>query len=251
MADWVSTDWQMLLESHCLTDFESVWNRPLKRVDEPNRGRGGWSEVCRYPLDEAARVTKTLYIKRQENYSSRSRLNPFVALPTFEWEYKNLLWCQQHKVPAVEPVAFMKNKKQAILITAGLDDYVPLSELEPAKSFTGEQRQAVCVQVAELVAQLHAQGLQHGSLYSKHVYVSKSLLDGETGDCRLIDLEKSRPLLFGKRGVFRDLDSLNRHAVGWSNGERREFLKIYLGSEGRQFERLYLRLENSRRSWIK
>ncbi len=252
MDDWISADWLSVLESHGLANFESIWNMSSQRVDEPNRGRGGWSEVCRYSLDGVEAPARTLYIKRQENYTSRSRRNPLTALPTFEWEYKNLVRCRQHGVPVVEPVVFMKNNAgQAILITAGLDDYIPLSSLEVETSFSGEVRRAVSIQVAELIAGLHERGLQHGSLYSKHIYVSKSLLEGDVGDCRLIDLEKTRPLLFGRFGVFRDLDSLNRHATGWSREERLGFLEKYLGNKGAQFEKLSRRLDRSRRSWIR
>jgi hypothetical protein len=44
----------------------------------------------------------------------------------------------------------------------------------------------------------------------------------------LIDLEKTRPLLFGMRDRVKDLEPLLRRAPAWSEAQVRELLAAYL-----------------------
>jgi len=44
----------------------------------------------------------------------------------------------------------------------------------------------------------------------------------------LIDLEKTRSLLFGQRDRVKDLEPLMRRAPQWSEAQRRELLAAYL-----------------------
>jgi hypothetical protein len=44
----------------------------------------------------------------------------------------------------------------------------------------------------------------------------------------LIDLEKTRPLLFGQRDRVKDLEPLLRRAPEWSESQLRELLAVYL-----------------------
>ncbi len=63
-------------------------------------------------------------------------------------------------------------------------------------------------------------------MYPKHIFLK---MDDTGVSARLIDLErvKWRPLKFP--ALMRDLDSLNRHAAGWSKADRMRFLLRYLG----------------------
>ncbi len=45
---------------------------------------------------------------------------------------------------------------------------------------------------------------------------------------QLIDLEKTRPLLFGERDRIKDLEPLLRRANAWSDAEVRQLLSLYL-----------------------
>lgn len=80
--------------------------------------------------------------------------------------------------------------------------------------------------VADLTRRMHACRIQHNCYYPKHVFVRVGP-DGAV-EARVIDLEKSRWRPLAVFCALRDLDTLNRHAPGWSRAERLYFLKAYL-----------------------
>ncbi|MGB5825984.1 MAG: lipopolysaccharide kinase InaA family protein, partial [Pseudomonas mandelii] len=45
---------------------------------------------------------------------------------------------------------------------------------------------------------------------------------------QLIDLEKTRPLLFGQRDRVKDLEPLLRRAPEWTEAQLRELLAVYV-----------------------
>ena len=51
---------------------------------------------------------------------------------------------------------------------------------------------------------------------------------GEAYNAQLIDLEKTRPSLFGQRDLTKDLEPLFRRAPMWTPAEQRELLAAYL-----------------------
>ncbi len=73
---------------------------------------------------------------------------------------------------------------------------------------------------------MHRAGQRHGCLYPKHVFLRES--DGRYESC-LIDLEKNRPLLFGRSDRLRDLEPLVRRATNWSDEDLRRLIAAYLG----------------------
>ena len=80
-------------------------------------------------------------------------------------------------------------------------------------------------QVARTVSKLHFVGVQHRSLYPKHLFVHKEL----SKDVVVIDLEKSRIKWLGLIRTLYDLATLNRHAQYWSKTRRLYFYLEYLG----------------------
>jgi len=72
---------------------------------------------------------------------------------------------------------------------------------------------------------MHQHRFQHTCLYPKHLFVRKNS-DGSL-DARFIALEKTRRLPFRSLTVRRDLDSLQRHAKGWSRTDRLRFYLAY------------------------
>ncbi|MCY1380810.1 Lipopolysaccharide kinase (Kdo/WaaP) family protein [compost metagenome] len=66
----------------------------------------------------------------------------------------------------------------------------------------------------------------HGCFYPKHVFLREA---GGCFEACLIDLEKTRPLLLGRRDRVKDLEALVRRADAWGEAEVRELLAGYLG----------------------
>jgi hypothetical protein len=68
-------------------------------------------------------------------------------------------------------------------------------------------------------------GQVHGCFYPKHIFLQAT---GTGYAAQLIDLEKTRPLLFGRRDRVKDLDPLLRRAPQWSDAHVRQLLAAYL-----------------------
>ena len=228
---FVDPEFKPTLEALGLGQAEEVWALDLARVDDPNRARGGWSEVVRLQLSEPVQGVETLYIKRQQDFGYREWPNIFIKRPTLQHEYQNLTWCERHGIPVAKPLAYysfnVDSHQRAILITAGLTDYLPVSELDWPHEIAEENRKRLLRAVARTVFQMHREGLQHNCLYPKHVFVHKQFFDSGKDDVRLIDLEKARPINRWNGGIFRDLDTLNRRSVDWSEEDREYFFKQY------------------------
>lgn len=87
------------------------------------------------------------------------------------------------------------------------------------------QRLAVLHACGQLVRTLHGAGQVHGCFYPKHIFLQAV---GKGYQAQLIDLEKTRPVIFGKRDLARDLEPLLRRAPMWNEADRRELLAAYL-----------------------
>ena len=88
-----------------------------------------------------------------------------------------------------------------------------------------EQRQQILRACGELARTLHAAGQVHGCFYPKHIFLRER---SEGWQAQLIDLEKTRPLLFGQRDRVKDLEPLLRRAPEWGEAQLRELLAAYL-----------------------
>ena len=87
------------------------------------------------------------------------------------------------------------------------------------------QRDGILRACGQLARTLHGAGQVHGCFYPKHIF----LRERRSGwQAQLIDLEKTRPLLFGRRDRLKDLEPLMRRARVWSEGELRLLLAAYL-----------------------
>ncbi|WP_263143315.1 lipopolysaccharide kinase InaA family protein [Pseudomonas sp. RIT-PI-AD] len=241
MSDFIATGDRALLDRHGLAGYDALWALDLPAVDEPNVERGGWSSVYRLDLGEAA-----FYLKRQSNHLTRSLRHPFGE-PTFAREFRNIQRYRQLGIPALEAVYFgarqVRDERRALLLTRALDDWRELDgflagwqALEPAR------RQAILRACGLLARRLHAAGQMHGCFYPKHIFLRET----ESGfEACLIDLEKTRPLLFGWRDRVKDLEPLLRRAMAWSEDEVRYLLGVYLG-DGTQVDTWWRRLSRRR-----
>lgn len=224
MMDFIASQDRDLLEQHGLASFDALWALKLEAVDEPNTERGGWSSVYRLDLGEAA-----FYLKRQSNHLTRSLLRPFGE-PTFAREFRNIQRYQRLAIPALQAAFFAQRRvageQRAILLTRALDGWNDLdSLLAEWRARSESQRRAILQACGTLARQLHGAGQMHGCFYPKHIFLRETAAGF---DAQLIDLEKTRPLLFGRRDRVKDLEPLLRRASVWNDAEVAVLLAAYL-----------------------
>ena len=228
MRDFIAVEDRALLERHGLADFDALWALKLEAVDEPNTERGGWSSVYRLDLGEAA-----YYLKRQSNHLTRDLAHPFGE-PTFAREFRNIQRYRRLAIPALE-AAFYGQRRQpgehrAVLLTRALDGWRDLDwYLDQWAQLPDAQRTAILEACGDLARRLHQAGQMHGCFYPKHIFLCAT---GAAFETRLIDLEKTRPLLLGRRDRVKDLEPLLRRARVWGDVELRRLLGAYLGGTG-------------------
>lgn len=227
MSDFIAAEDATILRRHGLDSFEALWELQLVAVDEPNEGRGGWSSVFRLQLDEAA-----YYLKRQSNYFIRSLARP-LGEPTLTREFRNIRHYQSKEIPSMQ-AAFhgervVAGERRAILLTHALDGWTDLEALLARwQQLTVAERRDILNACGRLAAQMHGAGLKHGCFYPKHIFLRAS--EGGYEAC-LIDLEKTRSMLFDRAGRLGDMEALMRRAASWNDEERRTLLAYYLGLE--------------------
>jgi hypothetical protein len=224
MTDFLAAEDRALLERHGLGTFDALWAKQLDAVDEPNTARGGWSSVFRLVLEGHG-----YYLKRQSNYQMRTLHAPFGE-PSFAREFRNISRYEKLGIPALKAAFFGERKVdgevRAILLTRALDGWDDLdSLLQRWTELSAAQHSAILKACGQLARRLHGARQVHGCFYPKHIFLQA------TGDgylAQLIDLEKTRPLLFGQRDRVKDLEPLLRRSPEWSEAQLRELLATYL-----------------------
>lgn len=224
MTDFIAQADRALLERHGLLDFDALWALKLEAVDEPNVERGGWSSVFRLDLDDAA-----FYLKRQTNHLTRSLMHP-LGEPTFAREFRTIQRYQKLGIPALSASFFGRrqigNEHRAVLLTRALDGWDDLESLLVRwPSLSVDQRQAILQATGQLARRLHNAGQMHGCFYPKHIFLQEQ---AQGWSACLIDLEKTRPLLLGRRDRIKDLEPLLRRASCWSQADIHALLAAYL-----------------------
>ena len=99
------------------------------------------------------------------------------------------------------------------------------SLLEQWAQLSDAQHAAILLACGQLARRLHSVGQVHGCFYPKHIFLQAT---GDGYAAQLIDLEKTRPLLFGWRDRVKDLEPLLRRASAWSEADVRQLLAAYL-----------------------
>ena len=224
MTDFFAAQDRALLERHGLGSFEALWARQLDAVDEPNNVRGGWSSVSRLDLEGQG-----FYLKRQSNYQMHTLHAP-LGEPSFAREFRNISRYEKLGIPALKAAYFGQRKVdgevRAILLTRALDGWDDLDSLLQQWPRLSAAQQSGTLRACGLLARrLHAARQVHGCFYPKHIFL-QALGDGY--EAQLIDLEKTRPLLFGQRDRVKDLEPLTRRAPEWNEAQLRELLAAYL-----------------------
>ena len=225
--------WPEVLRYNGLTDFEALWNLEIPWYEPINRARGGWSGVARFELDLPGGGRSAVFIKRQQNYRSRTLSHPLRGEATLAREWRNLQRLRACGIPAQQPVYFaqryLKGRLQAILITEALDNHAPLDVLlrrwQTPEWINNAAQARLLDSLAAAISRIHEHFICHGCLYPKHILVS------ETGsgafDIRIIDLEKARLSPFRLFAAIRDLDQFKRHATAFGDEDWRRFFQRY------------------------
>lgn len=224
MNDFIAQADRPTLERHGLASFDALWSVQLTAVDEPNVERGGWSSVFRLELDGSA-----FYLKRQSNHLTRALAHPFGE-PTFAREFRNIRRYARLGVPALQASFFGQRKvggeRRAILLTRALDGWKDLDGwLKRWSELDDSQHEAIIGAVGGLARTLHQAGQMHGCFYPKHIFLRE---EGGRWQACLIDLEKTRPLLLGRRDRIKDLEPLVRRASIIGEQGVRYLLEAYL-----------------------
>lgn len=233
MPDYIHPDWLATLQGNGMATFDQLWNLQVEWVENPNADRGGASGVGRVQLQLPQGGAAAVYLKRQRSHTRRTWRHPLRGEPTFAREFKMLRHLRQHQVMAPTPVFYgervIDGEACAILVTEELAGYRSLEEMMEAMA-RGEaglaliKRRQLLGAAAAVVSAMHASGVQHRSLYPKHIFIKD---DGNGYAAALIDLEKSRfSYLLGWRTI-QDLATLNYRTPYWSRASRLYFFKHY------------------------
>lgn len=225
MFEYIAPEFTAAFSQYELS-FDKLWHMQIGAVDEPNKRKNGWSQVSYLELGDLQ-----LFLHRQENYYTRTFYQP-LGEPTFKREFRATLKFEKLGIPAMRSAYFAQQEKKAILITYALTGYKELGDyLQHWQELTAQQQDGIIIASATLAKTLHQAGQIHGCFYPKHVFLKP--LESNKFEARFIDLEKTRPLLLGKRDRIRDLETLKRRSNQTiSKTHWHLFLKTYLGEEG-------------------
>jgi len=234
---YIAEKWRKILAFNDLDSHEKIWALQADWFEEPNHRRGGWSGVSRIELRLPEGGVVGVFLKRQENHTTRTLKSPIKGVLTFEREFEIIKTFNQCKVPSLDLMAFDQweedGYRRACILTEELDGYVPLSSKEYEMGgdllASPEQKTRLFTKIAALMQAMHQHNFQHNCFYPKHIF-AKQLPEGGV-DLRVIDLEKVKKRICKKRVIFRDLDTLLRHSSSWSDDDKLAFFKIYQGED--------------------
>jgi hypothetical protein len=239
MKAYIAPGWGPVVLHNGLKQFDTLWNLSFNPLDEPNRrgDRESFSVVGRVDLRLPEGGWVRMVMKRQQNYTTRTFLHPISGIPTFEFELTNIIKYQEKGLPVLSPVLFAKNSEcgqlQAVLISEYLQGYEPLSVIIESRNEAGKPDREAFLRILKAVAcvvrRVHDFGYQYGCLYPKHIFVREA---PDRVSVKLIDLEKSRYHPFGRRRIYKDLETLYRHG-GFKTGQT-DLLRFVLAYAGAQ-----------------
>ncbi|GEP41727.1 lipopolysaccharide kinase InaA family protein [Brevifollis gellanilyticus] len=231
MNDYTASDWASIFEFNGLKTFDDFWQMNAQWYEEPNKRRGGWSGVARCELKLPEGGTVHAFLKRQENHPTRTLLHPIHGVLTFVREFNAIMLYRKLGIPALTPLYFgvrsRDGDRRAVLMTAELTGYVSLDLLAKGwATMPKARRRAISKAVASLLRQIHDNKLTHNCFNPKHVFIR---MKGAEAEARVIDLEKTKKLIFGHDRELRDIRRLIDPVMPWSKTERVRFFREYMG----------------------
>lgn len=230
MNTFISPEYASILRLHQLDSFSKLWDYQGDWFEPPNRERGGWSGVNYIELADNLGQKHGFYLKRQQAHMRFTWKHPVVGEPTFVREYEMLRYLRRHHVLTPALVFFGSQHNQAILMTQALNGYVSADIWLKNASLLGvDKKRALIGALATAVRRLHSTGVQHRSLYAKHLFVKESDVHATENsyDVAVIDFEKSRITPWIAFSRLSDLITLNYRTSEVSCTERLYFFKQY------------------------
>lgn len=221
-----SPQFQPLLQQHQLVSFEQLWNFKGEWFEPPNRERGGWSGVNYIELTDNAGDKHGFYLKRQQAHMRRTWRHPIAGEPTFVREFEILEHLSKHAVATPNLVFFGNEQDKAILVTQALTGFLAADEwLKKQGKISVDQQNSLMRALAQAVRKMHLAGVQHRSLYLKHLFVKQN---NGSFEVALIDFEKSRITAFIRWFRLADLITLHYRSANLSLSNKLVFFKQYL-----------------------
>lgn len=232
MQSTISPQYQPLLQQHQLVSFEQLWGYQGDWFEPPNRERGGWSGVNYIELADANGKLQGFYLKRQQAHMRRTWRHPFAGEPTFVREFEILEYLGKHNVTTPKLVFFGSQQDKAILLTEALTGFMAADDwLKNHANITVNKQRALMRALANAVRKLHQAGVQHRSLYLKHLFVKENAGDSVENDFEVatIDFEKSRITIFIAWFRLADLITLHYRTANLRASNKLAFFKHYFG----------------------
>lgn len=230
MQSTISPQYQALLQQHHLASFEQLWHYQGDWFEPPNRERGGWSGVNYLELADATGQIHGFYLKRQQGHLRRTWRNPVTGEPTFVREFQLLQHLTKSKVTTPTWVFFARQQDKAILLTAALTGFIAADEwLRNPANMPLSKKRALMSALAQAVRDMHQAGVQHRSLYLKHLFVKENDADlnSNSFEVAVIDFEKSRITRLIAFLRLSDLMTLNKRTPELSRSAKLFFFKQY------------------------
>lgn len=238
MQSTISPQYQPLLQLHQLASFEQLWGYQGDWFEPPNRERGGWSGVNYIELADASGKLQGFYLKRQQAHLRRTWRHPFAGEPTIVREFEILEYLSKRHVATPKLVFFGSQQDKAILLTEALTGFMAANDwLKTHTNITVNTQRVLMRALASAVRKLHQAGVQHRSLYLKHLFVKENEAGFNVDDFEkngfevaAIDFEKSRITTFIIWFRLADLITLHYRTANLGAGNKLAFFKQYFGT---------------------
>ena len=226
---YIDTNFKDICFQNGLTDFEAWWNLDIPFIDNLNHRNKGWSGVSFLTFKKKEDESVSVYIKRQEDYKTKTLFHPLFGIPTFKKEFQNIQILHKLLIPTIKPLYFgerhIKGKHQSILITKALNKYISLDSGLGNVNIKIQKKIMACC--GALIRKLNDNNYFHNSLFPKHLFYS---ISNQTVDICLIDLEKLNWRPLKTIAMYKEIRRFIRRRGTISDENLYIFLDSYLSS---------------------
>lgn len=229
-----------LLQAHQLFTFNQLWNYQGEWFEAPNRKQDGWSGVSYLSLMDSNGQEHGFYLKRQENYMRKTWRHPFKGEPTFKREFEIIQYLSTQSVltPTISYFAF--HDQQCIFVTEALKGFISADDwFRKYGSAQDKLKMKMIEALAKAVNALHRAGVQHRSLYLKHLFVRVE--HDANVEVAIIDFESSRITKLIGFYQYIDLIKLMKRAKTMALLDKGHLLDHYFAGDAKQGWRKYLK----------